>query len=316
MPSALVFFNELSDAPSKAQRELLTLASRFDRATLAVASEVPQSAQDVVSGYGVDKLLTAPATDDVFIDHALSALAAAVKQSEADVVLVANDNFNREIAARLAVRLDGAVITDAIDVSADLVVTKDELAGSYSAQAKATNGTLFVTVKPNSIEDAPQPPAQVQQLEVQPLDYEAAATPAIRIVATEAKAVSDRPKLTEARVVVAGGRGVNGDFGPVEDLADALAGAVGASRAATDAGWISHDAQIGQTGVTVSPQLFISAGISGAIQQKAGMQTSKCIIAINKDVDAPVFEIADFGIVGDLAKVLPQAAEEIRRRQA
>ena len=314
MPSALVFFNELSDAPSKAQRELLTLASRFDRATLAVASEVPQSAQDVVSGYGVDKLLVAPGNDDVFIDHALSALAAAVKQSEADIVLVANDNFNREIAARLAVRLDGAVITDAIDVSADLVVTKDELAGSYSAQAKATNGTLFVTVKPNSIEDAPQP--QGQQLEVQPLDYEAAATPAIRIVATEAKAVSDRPKLTEARVVVAGGRGVNGDFCPVEDLADALAGAVGASRAATDAGWISHDAQIGQTGVTVSPQLFISAGISGAIQQKAGMQTSKCIIAINKDVDAPVFEIADFGIVGDLAKVLPQAAEEIRRRQA
>jgi len=197
-------------------------------------------------------------------------------------------------------------------------VTKDELAGSYSAQAKATHGTLFVTVKPNSIEDAPQAQAQAQgqQLEVQPLDYEAAATPAIRIVATEAKAVSDRPKLTEARVVVAGGRGVNGDFGPVEDLADALAGAVGASRAATDAGWISHDAQIGQTGVTVSPQLFISAGISGAIQQKAGMQTSKCIVAINKDVDAPVFEIADFGIVGDLAKVLPQAAEEIRRRQA
>ncbi|UYQ76414.1 electron transfer flavoprotein subunit alpha/FixB family protein [Glutamicibacter sp. JL.03c] len=314
MPSALVFFNELSDAPSKAQRELLTLASRFDRATLAVASEVPQFAQDVISGYAVDKLLIAPGNSDAFIDHALSALAAAVKRSEADVVLVANDNFHREIAARLAVRLDGAVITDAIDVSADLVVTKDELAGSYSAQAKATNGTLFVTVKPNSIEDAPQ--AQGQQLEVQPLDCEAAATPAIRIVATEAKAASDRPKLTEARVVVAGGRGVNGDFGPVEDLADALAGAVGASRAATDAGWISHDAQIGQTGVTVSPQLFISAGISGAIQQKAGMQTSKCIIAINKDVDAPVFEIADLGIVGDLAKVLPQAAEEIRRRQA
>ncbi|MCZ4151051.1 electron transfer flavoprotein subunit alpha, partial [Escherichia coli] len=125
-----------------------------------------------------------------------------------------------------------------------------------------------------------------------------------------------RPALTEARVVVAGGRGVNGDFGPVEDLADALGAAVGASRAATDAGWISHDAQIGQTGVTVAPQLYISAGISGAIQQKAGMQTSKFIIAINKDADAPVVEVADLGIVGDLAKVLPQAAEEIRRRKA
>lgn len=314
MPSALVFFNELSDVPSKAQRELLTLASRFDEATLAVASEVSQEAQEVVNGYGVAKLLVASGGDDAFIDHSLSVLEAAVKLSAADVVLVANDNFNREIAARLAVRLDGAVITDATDVSADLVVTKDELAGSYSAQAKATSGTLFVTMKPNSIEDAPG--EQDKQLDVLALELPGAAAPQIRVVATEAKAVSDRPKLTEARVVVAGGRGVNGDFGPVEDLADALSGAVGASRAATDAGWISHDAQIGQTGVTVSPQLFISAGISGAIQQKAGMQTSKCIIAINKDVDAPVFEIADFGIVGDLSKVLPQAAEEIRRRQA
>ena len=314
MPSALVFFNELSDVPSKAQRELLTLASRFDQSTLAVASEVSQDAQNVVANYGLSKLLVAPSQGDIFVDHALSALEAAVKQSAADVVLVANDNFNREVAARMAVRLDGAVITDAIDVATDLVVTKDELAGSYSAQAQSTGGTLFVSVKPNSIDDEPQ--SSGQQLEVQTLEIQPATAAQVRVVATEAKAVSDRPKLTEARVVVAGGRGVNGDFGPVEDLADALAGAVGASRAATDAGWITHDAQIGQTGVTVSPQLFISAGISGAIQQKAGMQTSKCIVAINKDVDAPVFEIADFGIVGDLSKVLPQAAEEIRRRQA
>jgi len=314
MPSALVFFNELSAVPSKAQRELLTLASRFEAATVAIAAEASAEAQDVIKSYGVTKLLVAPGGEDAFIDHALSALEAAVKLSEADVVLVANDNFNREIAARLAVRLDGAVITDAIDVSTALVVTKDELAGSYSAQVKASSGALFVTVKPNSIEDEPQ--GESNPLEVHNLDLQIEADPRIRVVATEAKAVSDRPKLTEARVVVAGGRGVNGDFAPVEDLADALAGAVGASRAATDAGWISHDAQIGQTGVTVSPQLFISAGISGAIQQKAGMQTSKCIIAINKDVDAPVFEIADFGIVGDLTKVLPQAAEEIRRRQA
>lgn len=314
MPSALVFFNELSDVPSKAQRELLTLASRFDQSTLAVASEVSQDAQNVVANYGLSKLFVAPSQGDVFVDHALSVLEAAVKQSAADVVLVANDNFNREVAARIAVRLDSAVITDAIDVATDLVVTKDELAGSYSAQAQSTGGTLFVSVKPNSIDDDPQ--SSGQQLEVQALEIQSAMAAQVRVVATEAKAVSDRPKLTEARVVVAGGRGVNGDFGPVEDLADALAGAVGASRAATDAGWITHDAQIGQTGVTVSPQLFISAGISGAIQQKAGMQTSKCIVAINKDVDAPVFEIADFGIVGDLSKVLPQAAEEIRRRQA
>ncbi len=129
-------------------------------------------------------------------------------------------------------------------------------------------------------------------------------------------AVSDRPALTEASVVVAGGRGLDGDFSLVEQLADELGGAVGASRAATDAGWIDHSAQIGQTGVTVSPQLFISVGISGAIQQKAGMQTSRVIVAVNKDEDAQVFEIADFGVVGDLNTVLPQAIEELKRRRS
>lgn len=314
MPSALVFFTELADAPSKAQRELLTLAASIGEPTVAVASEVSQATAEQLASYGVAKLLVAPANQVSFLEHSLSVLEAAVKQSAADVVLVANDNFNREVAARIAVRVGGSIVTDAINVSADLVVTKDELAGSYSAQAQATGGVLFVTLKPNSIEDAPQSAAA--EVSINELAIETSAAEKVRIVGTEEKVVSDRPKLTEARVVVAGGRGVNGDFGAVEQLADALGGAVGASRAATDAGWISHDAQIGQTGVTVSPQVFISAGISGAIQQKAGMQTSKCIIAINKDVDAPVFEIADFGIVGDLAKVLPQAAEEIRRRQA
>ena len=114
---------------------------------------------------------------------------------------------------------------------------------------------------------------------------------------------------------MAGGRGVDGNFGPLEELADALGAAIGASRAATDAGWIGHDAQIGQTGKTVSPQLYISAGISGAIQQKAGMQTAKVIVAVNKDAESPVFEIADFGIVGDLFKVLPQATEELKKRR-
>lgn len=314
MPSALVFFTELSDAPSKAQRELLTLAASIGEPTVAVASEVPEAAVTQLGAYGVSKLLVAPANESSFLDHSLSVLEAAVKESAAQVVVVANDNFSREVAARIAVRVDGSIVTDAIDISADLVVTKDELAGSYSAQAQASGGVLFVTLKPNSIEDTPQ--AQAVSVSVEELAVSAATAPSVRIMATEEKVASDRPKLTEARVVVAGGRGVNGDFSAVEALADALGGAVGASRAATDAGWISHDAQIGQTGVTVSPQLFISAGISGAIQQKAGMQTSKCIIAINKDVDAPVFEIADFGIVGDLDKVLPQAAEEIRRRQA
>lgn len=314
MPSALVFFTELTETPTKAQRELLSLAANFGNPAVAVASEVSQQAQDVLASYGVARLLVAAQQDAGFGQHELSVLDAAAASTEADVVLLGNDNFSRELGARLAVRRDGAIITDATGVSADLVATKDELAGSYSTRAHAVNGILVATLKPNSIEDAPA--AASAPLSVEQLDPAATGDAKVRICAAEDKVLSDRPALAEARVVVAGGRGVNGDFGPVEDLADALGAAVGASRAATDAGWISHDAQIGQTGATVAPQLYISAGISGAIQQKAGMQTSKFIIAINKDVDAPVFEIADLGIVGDLAKVLPQAAEEIRRRQA
>jgi electron transfer flavoprotein alpha subunit len=169
-----------------------------------------------------------------------------------------------------------------------------------------------VTVKANNI--TAEPATAPSTPETVTVEVPAAAA-AARITAREQKVASGRPDLTDARIVVAGGRGLDGDFGPVEELADALGAAVGASRAATDAGWISHDAQVGQTGKTVSPQLYISAGISGAIQQKAGMQTSKVIVAVNKDAESPVFEIADFGIIGDVFDVLPQATEEIKKRK-
>lgn len=314
MSSALVFFSDLSAAPGKAQRELLTLASRFQTAVVAAATEISAEARDVIAGYGIGTALQAANPGQGFGEHELAVLDAALLQTDADLVLLGNDSFSRELGARIAVRRKAAIVTDVVDVSANLIATKDELAGSYSASAKSTTGVLIAAVKPNSIQDSPAGSAGTVQ--VKELDLGAEQAPKVSVVAVEEKAVSERPSLGEARVVVAGGRGVDGDFGPLEDLADALGAAIGASRAATDAGWISHDAQVGQTGITVSPQLYISAGISGAIQQKAGMQTSKYIIAVNKDVDAPVFEIADLGIVGDLAKVLPQAAAEIRRRRA
>ena len=179
---------------------------------------------------------------------------------------------------------------------------------------KATRGPALVTVKPNSVHLPAEEPAAAAAAAVLVLET-GRVGPVATVTGTVERTASGRPDLAEARFVVAGGRGVDGDFGPVEDLADALGAAIGASRAATDAGWIDHSAQIGQTGKTVSPQLYISAGISGAIQQKAGMQSSTYIVAVNKDPDAPVFEIADLGIVGDLAAVLPQAAAEIRRRK-
>ncbi|MEU3332515.1 electron transfer flavoprotein subunit alpha/FixB family protein [Glutamicibacter creatinolyticus] len=312
MTSALVFFDALGQEPTKAQRELLTLATRFSPATVAVVGEVSAPALEVLAGYGITSVLQAPAADS-FQDHEVAALEAAISSVNPELVLLANDSFNREVAARAAIRCNGGVITDAVDVAGDGTVTKDELAGSYTTQANAASGVLLVTVKPNSIEDAPA--GAGQQPQVQDLQV-AAANSAVQVVERQAKVSTGRPALSEARIVVAGGRGVDGDFAPIEELADALGAAVGASRAATDAGWIDHDYQVGQTGTTVSPQLYISVGISGAIQQKAGMQTSKYIVAVNKDEDAPIFEIADFGIIGDLRQVLPQAAEEIRRRKS
>ena len=312
MTSALVFFDALGQEPTKGQRELLTLATRFSPATVAVVGEVSAPALEVLAGYGITSVLQAPAADS-FQDHEVAALEAAISSVNPELVLLANDSFNREVAARAAIRCNGGVITDAVDVAGDGTVTKDELAGSYTTQANAASGVLLVTVKPNSIEDAPA--GAGQQPQVQDLQV-AAANSAVQVVERQAKVSTGRPALSEARIVVAGGRGVDGDFAPIEELADALGAAVGASRAATDAGWIDHDYQVGQTGTTVSPQLYISVGISGAIQQKAGMQTSKYIVAVNKDEDAPVFEIADFGIIGDLRQVLPQAAEEIRRRKS
>ena len=159
---------------------------------------------------------------------------------------------------------------------------------------------------------APSPAAgAVEAFEVTVSD----AAKAARVTGSQPKKATGRPELTEAAIVVAGGRGTGGDFGPVEAFADSLGAAVGASRAAVDAGWYPHSNQIGQTGKQVSPQLYVAAGISGAIQHRAGMQTSKTIVAVNKDEEAPIFELVDFGVVGDLFTVLPQATDEVRKRK-
>ena len=182
-------------------------------------------------------------------------------------------------------------------------------AGSYTVTSTVTKGTPIVAVKPNSA--TPEQVSGAAAEETVEVDISDSAKTA-RITDRKPKEASGRPELTEAAIVVSGGRGTAGDFGPVEAFADSLGAAVGASRAAVDAGWYPHANQVGQTGKQVSPQLYVAAGISGAIQHRAGMQTSKTIVAVNKDEEAPIFELVDFGVVGDLFKVLPQATDAVK----
>jgi electron transfer flavoprotein alpha subunit len=230
-------------------------------------------------------------------------------------VLISSSYEGKEIAGRLAIKLESGLITDAVDVQAHdgaPVTTQSVFAGNYTVTAKVTQGTPVITVKPNAATPEEHTGAGAVE-EFAATISEAART--AQIVASQPREKSGRPELTEAAIVVSGGRGTGGEFAPIEALADALGAAVGASRAAVDSGWVPHSYQVGQTGKTVSPQLYVAAGISGAIQHRAGMQTSKTIVAVNKDDEAPIFELVDLGVVGDLHTVLPAATEAIHDRK-
>jgi electron transfer flavoprotein alpha subunit len=264
-------------------------------------------AQKIYAGEGdeVDGYLVAPKA---------TVVAELVRSVQPAAVLLAATQEGKEIAGRLAVKLDNGLLTDAVGVDADGTATQVIFAGSGIVKSKVTRGLPIVTIRPNSVTPSPEAASPV----VSPLTIAVSDSDKLtRVVERVAEQKGSRPELTEASIVVSGGRGVgNADnFKLVEELADLLGGAVGASRAAVDSGFYPHQFQVGQTGKTVSPQLYVALGISGAIQHRAGMQTSKTIVAVNKDAEAPIFELADYGVVGDLFKVLPQAAEEIRKRK-
>jgi electron transfer flavoprotein alpha subunit len=313
----LVDYDNVGGTVRKTTHELLTIARRLGEPSAVFIGSDVSAAADALKAYGAEKIYVVDDTDikDYLVAPKAEVLAQLVTQTSPGAVLITSSAEGKEIAGRLAVKTDSGLITDATDVTAGdggPTTTQSVFAGNYTVTAKVTQGTPIITVKPNAATPEQADGAAVQETVTVSIS-DAAKT--ARITASEPRKSTGRPELTEAAIVVSGGRGTGGNFEPVEAFADSLGAAVGASRAAVDSGWYPHSFQVGQTGKTVSPQLYVAAGISGAIQHRAGMQTSKTIIAINKDEEAPLFELVDFGVVGDLHKVLPAATEEVNQRK-
>jgi electron transfer flavoprotein alpha subunit len=318
MAEVLVLVKLSAGKVTKATLEALTIARTLGEPS-AVVVDAPGTAAgvtDKLGEFGAAKVYVAESDElkGYLVTPTVAVLEKLVRDVSPAAVLIPSTQEGKEVAARLAVRLDNGVLIDIVDLAADGTATQVAFAGSTIVKSKVARGIPLVTVRPSSVTPTPAAatPA-VTNVELALAEGDKLAQVSDRV--TEQKGA--RPELTEASIIVSGGRGVGSadNFKLVEELADLLGGAVGASRAATDSGFYPHQFQIGQTGKTVSPQLYIALGISGAIQHRAGMQTSKTIVAVNKDNEAPIFELADFGIVGDLFKVVPQAAEEIRKRK-
>lgn len=298
--------------------ELLTLADRLGDAVAVLAGGLAQDVDDAVTELGRWGARTVHvASDPAYLTHGAAPTAAllaeVVRGSDVAGVLLAATPEGTETAALLGLAIGSGVITDAIDVGPGLVATKAAFSGSFRTTSVVTHGVPVVTVRPDSVAPVQRP--RTPRLVV--VSSPRAVPPgAARVAAREPRTDSSRLGLAEASIVVAGGRGLDGDPAPVEDLADALGAAVGASRAAVDEGWLPHSAQVGQTGRTIAPEVYIAAGISGALPHVAGVRKAGTIVAVNTDPHAAIFEIADLGIVGDLFTVLPQAARAARTRPA
>ena len=317
MGEVLILVDHVDGKLRKATAELLTIARRLGEPSAVHIGPGAEAAKVTLAKYGAHKVYVFE--DEAALKHLVApqaeVLAAVVAKTNPVAVLIPSNTAGKEIAARLAIKAESGLITDAIDVQAGEggpVTTQSAFAGGFTVKSQVTKGAAIITVKPNSaaIEAAPADLA-AETVDLTLSDLATSST----ITERKPKEKSGRPELTDAQIVVSGGRGTGGDFSPVEEFADSLGAAVGASRAAVDAGWYPHGNQVGQTGKQVSPQLYVAAGISGAIQHRAGMQTSKTIIAINKDEEAPIFELVDFGVVGDLFNVLPQATAEVKKRK-
>ncbi|MET7934901.1 electron transfer flavoprotein subunit alpha/FixB family protein [Streptomyces sp. NPDC005322] len=319
MAEVLVYVDHVDGAVRKPTLELLTLARRVGEPVAVALGSGAEATAATLAEYGAARVLTADAPEfaDYLVVPKVDAVEAAYQAVSPAAVLFPSSAESKEIAARLAVRIGSGIITDAVDLEAGdegPVATQSVFAAAFTTKSRVTKGTPVITVKPNSA--APEAAAAAGAVEPLEVSFGDKAT-GTKVTSRTPRESTGRPELTEAAIVVSGGRGVGGaeNFPVVEALADSLGAAVGASRAAVDAGWYPHTNQVGQTGKSVSPQLYVAAGISGAIQHRAGMQTSKTIVAINKDAEAPIFDLVDYGVVGDLFEVVPQLTEEVKTRK-
>jgi electron transfer flavoprotein alpha subunit len=317
MTNILILADHEAGKVAKTAAELATFAKRGGSPLAVVLAPAGQADAlgSQLANTEIERVIAVE--NDDFARHGIAAmvdaLAQIVETQKPSAVLIASSARGKEIAGRLAVRINSGVITDAVDLAADLGATQSVFGGSFTVSSRVKTGIPVITIRPSAIE--PATTSQAPTIEKVNITISEKAK-LVTISNTQPAVKGGRPELTEAKIVISGGRGTNGDFTQVEAMADLLGAAVGASRAATDAGWYPHTHQVGQTGKTVSPQLYVACGISGAIQHRAGMQTSKTIIAINKDPEAPIFDLADFGVVGDLFAVLPQAREAIASKRA
>jgi electron transfer flavoprotein alpha subunit len=315
MAEILVLAEHDGETVKKVTLELVTLARKFGDPAVVWTGGGAEAAKGKLAEYGAAKVYVADGSeyDDYVAAPKAELLAELVAQKSPAVVLLPSSAEGKEIGGRLAVKTGSGILTDVVDLTDDLTAEQLIFGGAINVSARVKTGTPIIAVRPNAI--VPEPaagPAVIEPVSVTISDTAKQARVLERVVQQRGA----RPELTEASIVVSGGRGVGSadNMALIEKLADSLGAAVGASRAVTDAGWYPHQFQVGQTGKTVSPQLYVAVGISGAIQHRAGMQTSKTIMVVNKDPEAPIFELADFGVVGDLFKVVPQLVEEIEKR--
>ena len=314
----LAELNPAGGGVRKTTLEAITAARALGEPSAVVlgAPGTAASVKDALAEYGAAKVYVAESddVDNYLVAPKAEVLAQLVSEKSPAAVVIPSSPEGKEIAGRLAIKTGSGFLTDVTEIAADGTATQVAFAGATIVHSQVTVGTPIYTLRGNSVTPEPAPAAAAEEpVSVSISDQAKLAKVTDRVVEQK----SSRPELTEASIVVSGGRGVASaeNFAIIEALADSLGAAVGASRAAVDSGFYPHTFQVGQTGKTVSPQLYVAVGISGAIQHRAGMQTSKTIVAINKDPEAPIFELVDYGVVGDLFQIAPQLTEEINKRK-